>query len=169
MVHLKVLHRPASLASPTVALQHSVPEFCIRFRIKSEPGAFLPNTNRKMLLSARRYRSARTHRVQPVCTFLVVCTRVRNWKNGSEILPRPPETATLNLRFIFAQHKLYRSIGQCDSTHKARWDRFHFLASSNFSGCSGTIGPTPTPASLFSVVRTFGACYEIRARKKPPP
>ena len=49
MVHLKVLHRPTSLASPIVAFQNSLAECCVRFRIKSQPGVFLPNTNRSVL------------------------------------------------------------------------------------------------------------------------
>jgi hypothetical protein len=51
VVHLKVLHRPASLASPTVAFQNSLAECCVGFRIEAQTWLSLSNKNGIILRS----------------------------------------------------------------------------------------------------------------------
>jgi hypothetical protein len=64
-VNLEILQRPASLAAPTVALQHSLPKCCVRFRIESQPRPSLSNPNRRILLFAfKNLKSPRLHNSQ---------------------------------------------------------------------------------------------------------
>ena len=48
MVNLEILQRPASLAAPTVALQHSLSKCCVRFRIEPCVGA-ISSIRRRLL------------------------------------------------------------------------------------------------------------------------
>ena len=50
MVNLEILQRPASLAAPTVALQDSLAEGGVRFRVEAQTGSSLPNWNRRIPL-----------------------------------------------------------------------------------------------------------------------
>ena len=43
VVNLEILQRPALLAAPTVAVQDSLAECGVRFRVETQPGSFLPN------------------------------------------------------------------------------------------------------------------------------
>jgi hypothetical protein len=40
MMHLKILHSPAGLASPSISLQNFAAELAISFRIKPQAGPF---------------------------------------------------------------------------------------------------------------------------------
>jgi len=48
VVNLEILQRPASLAAPTVAVQDSLAECGVRFRVEAQPRSSLPNWNRRI-------------------------------------------------------------------------------------------------------------------------
>ena len=50
MVNLEILQRPAALAAPTVAVQDSLAECGVRFRVEAQPGSSLPNENERIPL-----------------------------------------------------------------------------------------------------------------------
>jgi hypothetical protein len=54
MVNLEILQRPASLTAPTVALQDSLAECRVRFRVETQPGSSLPNWNLRIPLYPSR-------------------------------------------------------------------------------------------------------------------
>ena len=87
-MYFEILQRSASLAAPTVALQYSLAECRVQFRIESQPRSSLTNQHRRRLLLLPF--GLFWLRANPICKPAIVVDSLKRLMNRRGLHSSPP-------------------------------------------------------------------------------